>query len=115
MSIPATLIASIINGEYDDGLDRIVEAVRSRRQELSRKRSQLNALTIDVGARVRLQGLSPKYLNGLEGTVVQAPQHRATRSKTKTYLFVKHESLDSRLRRYGNPLAVPAGSVEVIK
>jgi hypothetical protein len=72
MAIPAQFIAGIINGEYDDDLERIRQAIRSREKEASRKRAEVNMLTLEPGVRVVMRGLSPKYLNGRTGTIVPA-------------------------------------------
>ena len=58
------VIGFIINAT-DDELDRIADAIRQRQRALR----ALQAAAVSVGAQVRLKGLSPKYLNGLEGVV----------------------------------------------
>lgn len=106
-----TLIAGIVHGDFDNDLDNISEAVRSRRKEANRKQAQINALTISPGARVVLKGLSPQYLNGITGEVVAPPAHARGR-RGKARLYVKTD--DPRARRYGDPLSVPANCVEAV-
>ena len=108
MTVPATLIASIINGDYDDDLDRIIEAVKSRRRENSERRGRINALTLKPGTRVRLKGLSPKYLNGLEGEIITDPLGG---SGKKHRIAVK---LDHPARRYGSIVRPPGNCMEAI-
>jgi hypothetical protein len=64
------VIAAILRGEFDDIENEIVGAINSRRR-MRRDIESYTALgTVQVGTKVRLEGLSPKYLNGLTGEVV---------------------------------------------
>jgi hypothetical protein len=99
---PATLIASIINGEYDDDIDRIFRALRSRENEIRRRAAQVNLITLTPGTRVRLKDLSPKYLNGLTGVV------KASRGARITV------ELDTNTDRFGKIVRPPASCVEAI-
>lgn len=71
--IPATLLAFIINEATDGDLERILEAVKSRRHTLR----DLRAVAVQKDATVTLDGLSPKALNGLTGTVETIHGNRA--------------------------------------
>jgi len=52
-----------------------------------------------------LQGLSPKYLNGLEGTVIETPEFRKNRRKATLSV-----NLDTApYGRFGRVVNVPAG------
>lgn len=63
-----------VHGHADEEeLDSLVEAFKARRKALSEKR----ALNVKVGTEVTLSGLSPKYLNGLAGTVETVNGSRA--------------------------------------
>lgn len=62
---PSDVIAFIAARADETDLDNIINAVKARRTMLGR----INAAAVKVGAAVRLDGLSPKYLNGLTGTV----------------------------------------------
>ena len=59
------VIGFIVSEATDGELDRITDAIRQRQRALR----ALRAATVSVGAQVRIRGLSPKYLNGLEGVV----------------------------------------------
>lgn len=111
MAIPANVIASIVNGEWDEDLDRLIEAIKSRRKEASAKQATVNKLTLMPGAKVKLQGLSPAYLNGMTGTVVEEPGFR--RNRRKATLSVK---LDHAVGRYGayGAVTVPANCLVAI-
>ncbi|MCL4414435.1 MAG: nitrile hydratase subunit beta [Actinobacteria bacterium] len=61
----ADVLGFIINGSTADDLERIVDMVRQRQGALR----ALQAAAVSVGDQVRIAGLSPKYLNGLEGVV----------------------------------------------
>jgi len=106
MTMDMTIIAAIINGEVDDDLDRVNEAVRSRRKELRAREAHINLLTLKPGTRVRLKGLSPKYLNGLEGEIIVDP---VGGRRGKARLAVK---MDEPVRKYGSIIRPPAGCVE---
>lgn len=71
MAIPALVFGALIDGEYDDDLDRLIQAIRERQKAKREKQSRLNALTIRAGTRIRLLGLTPKALNGRAGTVTE--------------------------------------------
>lgn len=62
---PSDVIAFIVARADAVDLDNIINAVKARRKALG----QINAAAVRPGVEVRLDGLSPKYLNGLTGTV----------------------------------------------
>lgn len=55
----------ILTSATKDDLDAIFGAIKMRTSTLK----AINAATVTVGAEAELTGLSPKYLNGLTGTV----------------------------------------------
>jgi len=59
-------ITFILSSASRDDLSRIHDAARERRKTLDR----IDAAAVEIGAFVRLDGLSPKALNGLDGEVV---------------------------------------------
>lgn len=61
----ADVLGFIIDGSTAGDLERITDMVRQRQRALR----ALQAAAVSVGAQVRIKGLSPKYLNGLEGVV----------------------------------------------
>ena len=61
----ADVLGFIIDGSAAGDLERITDMVRQRQRALR----ALQAAAVSVGAQVRIKGLSPKYLNGLEGVV----------------------------------------------
>lgn len=69
----ASVIGQILNHADEDDLARIIDAVRSRQRTLR----QLRAAAVEKGATVTLDGLSPKALNGLHGTVETIRKDRA--------------------------------------
>jgi hypothetical protein len=58
----------------EDDCNRIIEVVRGRHKTLT----VMRAATLTTGATVTLNGLSPKALNGLRGTVTSIEGQRAT-------------------------------------
>jgi hypothetical protein len=95
------VIAAIMAGQLDDGLESIQQAIRER----NRSRGDVLRLTIKPGTRVRLKNLSPKYLNGLEGTV-------STRKRKGKRIPV---DLDEGVHRFGKTLNPPSQCLEVIE
>jgi hypothetical protein len=71
---PADVIAFIVARADETDLANILNAVKARRKALG----QINASAVKVGATVTLDGLSPKYLNGLTGTVKSVSGGRCT-------------------------------------
>ena len=66
------VVVNILNGKLDDGdFERILDAIRRRRRTLRVIETAKTIAVLEMGAKVELQGLSPKYLNGLTGTVEQ--------------------------------------------
>lgn len=59
------VIGFIVTSADDADIDRIHDALRQRRRALA----AVTAAAVRPGMDVRLDGLSPKYLNGLTGTV----------------------------------------------
>lgn len=101
MSVPANFIAGIVNGEYDDSLTRIRQAIRDREKTIG----NTNLYTLNVGQRVRLKALSPKYLNGLEGEITALPRGGSKRFAVK---------LDRPTHRFGSTVNPPAACLEAI-
>lgn len=67
-TISAQFVGGIALGEYDEHLDQIIDLVRARQKETSRKR----LATIRTGQTVRFSTtIRPKYLVGKTATVVK--------------------------------------------
>lgn len=64
----------IVGSATDSDLAVIINAVKLRRKALA----AVTAAAVRVGAQVTLGGLSPKYLNGLTGTVKSISGGRCT-------------------------------------
>lgn len=67
----ADVIGFVGSSATDSDLELITAAANQRHKHLG----QVRAAAIKVGDRVELRGLSPKYLNGLKGTVLEAGKH----------------------------------------
>jgi hypothetical protein len=106
----STVLGAIIDGEYDDVLDRLAAAVNERRKLVNAQAARRNVLTIMPGARVKLHGLSPKYLNGLVGTVVETPEFR--RNRRKATLSVNLDTAP--YGRFGKVVNVPAACLTAL-
>lgn len=68
------VLSFILESATREDIDRIWAAARDRQKALGR----LDAAKVTKGAAVRLDGLSPKYLNGLTGHVVDINGSRCT-------------------------------------
>ena len=74
-----SLLDAIAEGELDDHLGAIAAAVDARRQLLHTIDSSHRLATLCVGDRVRIgQRVSPRYLAGLDGTIVELDDRAAT-------------------------------------
>ena len=70
---------AIADGELDDHLTAVAEAVDARRRLLHTVRSATALATLCVGDRVRINdAVRPRYLAGMQGTVVDIDDHTAT-------------------------------------
>ena len=67
-------VAFILARADETDIANILAAVKTRRRLLG----QISAAAVKVGATVTLEGLSPKYLNGLTGTVKNISGARCT-------------------------------------
>ncbi|MEV7123911.1 hypothetical protein [Kitasatospora griseola] len=63
----ADTVNFILNEATDADLDRVVSALKDRRKALATMR----AANVTTGVTATTHNLSPKYLNGLTGTVVE--------------------------------------------
>lgn len=96
---PASIgpILDYVHSSADEqDLDSLIQAVKTRRNVLGEQR----AATVRRDAPVRLDGLSPKYLNGLTGTVETTKGNRAD--------VRLDEQSTSRLRYSGKKYYIPA-------
>lgn len=66
MSITDTIFFITSEADEED-LNQIFSALKLRRQVLG----QIKASAVSEGMKVTLEGLSPKYLNGLSGVIVE--------------------------------------------
>lgn len=74
-----SLLDTIAEGELDDHLGAIAAAVDARRALLHTIDSSHMLATLCVGDRVRMgQRVSPRYLAGLHGTIVEIDDRAAT-------------------------------------
>ncbi|OEJ20910.1 hypothetical protein [Streptomyces subrutilus] len=73
----------IVNDADAEDIDRIIEAVNTRRSTLRQRAEAIAAASVKTGARVELHNLTPKYLNGLTGTVTKVDRGRKVRATVK--------------------------------
>ncbi len=74
-----TLLDQIAAGELDPHLTAIAEAIRARFDLLQTVSSAKALAQLNVGDRVRInQHASPRYLHGIQGTIVHLDEQSAT-------------------------------------
>ncbi len=74
-----SLLDAIADGELDDHLTALADAIRARERLLDTVRSASALATLCVGDRVRIRPqVSPRYLAGQLGTVVAIDDRTAT-------------------------------------
>jgi hypothetical protein len=74
-----SLLDAIARGELDDRLTALAEAIDARRRLLHTVRSATVLAGLRVGDLVRINhAISPRYLAGLQATVVELDDHAAT-------------------------------------
>lgn len=106
-----TVLGAIIDGEYDDALDRIAQAIRSRMAIVKDQTARRNVVTLTPGAKVRLQGLSPKYLNGMTGIIVEDPLFRSNSRKATLSVALDGPPIG----RFGKTVRVPANCLVAVE
>ena len=76
--IPTVTMAEVIDYILDHAdsadIDRVYEAAKMRHKTLQAKA----ASAVRIGMTIRLNGISPKYLNGMTGEVVSIDRQRAS-------------------------------------
>lgn len=74
-----SLLVAIADGRLDDHLTALAEAVHARQHLLHTVRSATALATLCPGDRVRItEAVSPRYLAGMHGTVIDVDDHAAT-------------------------------------
>jgi hypothetical protein len=96
------MIAEILSGEHDSELEGILEAVHQRRKLMRGATKAVAFATLQIGDKVRLKGLRPKYVNGSTAEVVD---------KKRTKLVVV---LDKPTGRFMGRVTVPADCLDKI-
>jgi len=116
---PTTLaeaMSFVINSATENDLDNLWAAMRNRRSALD----SLRAADVSVGDQVRLVGLSPKYLNGLEGVVETIDKNRC--SVRLSQLSTERMRIPGRVRFHMSPddhhyllAGIPLSTCEVVQ
>ena len=99
---PNDIVTAIMNGSCDQSLDVLRAALRQREKTIG----DITLLTIKPGARVRLKNLTPKYLNGMLGTVKGGAKPNSKRIPVE---------LDESVPRFGKRVTPPASCLEVLR
>lgn len=95
-------ITGIVNGDFDNQLDKIGEAVSMRRKTLRDKQKQMNLLQFSQGDRVRTKGnLSPKKISNQRATIIE---------KKRTRFVVDFDDITT--GKWSGRVTVPASALE---
>jgi len=70
----AEIRGAILAGNCDDDLDEITNTIKLRRSQIS----QNTMLILNPGDSVEINGIRPKYLNGLTAEVIKVNQTRVS-------------------------------------
>jgi hypothetical protein len=80
MTAETSLLDAIAGGRLDDHLGALAAAIEARRRLLYTVDSSHALARLCVGDRVRITGdISPRYLAGLDGTVIELDDHASVR------------------------------------
>ena len=72
------IMQDIVNGTYDNHLDKLSAALKSRTDLVRAQKDAVLKLTLDKDSRVRfVSEIRPKYLAGKEATVISVKQKKA--------------------------------------
>ncbi|MHC4297987.1 MAG: hypothetical protein ACYS7Y_11840 [Planctomycetota bacterium] len=96
---------AILEGKYDSDLERIEAVCRERRLFLRAVKSATTMASVQVGNRVKIKNISPKYLSGATAIVT---------GKRRTKLEIELEKTHRRFHA-GTPLIIPSSCVEIIQ
>jgi hypothetical protein len=69
----AEVAADIIKGHHDEELDAIYRALKQRHKALQQAAGLILEHAFNVGDRVELKDVKPKYMNGHKGEIVAGP------------------------------------------
>jgi hypothetical protein len=98
-------------GELDDMIEQLTDVVRARREYLHKLKGANNRAAMEPGDKVRLVDISPRYLYGVTGEVVdQTPKRHGD-------IMVRIDDRYYRGRiaqRFGRVVGVPASSLEYV-
>lgn len=104
------MINEILDGALDDELETILEAIRNRQVVLRQKETLRKKGEFKVGDKVKFQGISPKYLNGIKATIVEM-------SGRKSGTVLVNVDEDFRAKRYSGSrnVSVPLTAIEKVE
>jgi hypothetical protein len=99
-------VVAAIDSFDKDQLDIVATALRAREKYVREAAARQALATLQVGQKVTLKGLSPKYLNGLTGTIT------ARDGEKFSVEFDEHSAWQA--RRYGKNVRVPPGCIDPV-
>lgn len=100
----------LARGSLDQYIPELVGAINNRQRAIRDQKTRKALFTLsEPGTKVRITGtIKPKYMIGLEGTVVPRPKAFAGPVRAGT-IYV---DMGVPIRRYGRILGIPAGCLE---
>lgn len=101
-------VTAFIESVDSDGLDVLWAACKARQKALRSSKVIEGLATFNVGDVVELTGLSPKYLNGCVGTVIDKSGGKIRIKFTEDFDNFRATS------RFGKTAVVPANCVQAV-
>lgn len=101
MTTLSEVVEFIYGSSTEDDREAIYQALRGASREKRAQETAIASASFKVGDKVQLAGLSPQYVNGTRGEIIE---------RKNTKFVVKFEDpVDSRVRqRFGSSVRVPA-------
>jgi len=65
-----SIAKDIILGKHDAEITQIINAVRERQKLIRSANTAVNISEIEIGSKVKLKNISPKYMNGERATII---------------------------------------------
>lgn len=108
IDLPSVLHA-LDEGELDEHLDTLSQAVFDRKKNLSRKKARANILTMKPGDTVRIVGsIKPRYLQGEMAEVRPDSDWVEATGRDVPVGFMAVKLSKGKIRRYGPTVCLPA-------
>jgi hypothetical protein len=104
----------ILRGGFDKHLNAIASATRERQQILRKVEAADVYNSLEIGTRVRLKDLRPKYLNGIEGNITSLTPTGGKGAGPHVRVDLDYPQPYIRNRYNARGIVVPVACVEIV-